>query len=694
MNRTKQPLRPWIVGACLLVGGFSGSLQAQNGTAARNASSQPARSGGFGVDTTGFDRSVRPQDDFFRFVNGGWLRSTQIPADRSRYGSFDLLADQSENAVRAIVEEAAASRDRKPGSNTRKVGDLYLSYMDTARIEALGITPIRADLNRVAALSGKQQLPELFAYFRREGIQTPFGFGVSQDPKQATRYIASVSQGGLGLPDRDYYLKQDASFQQTRAAYQSYVETLFRLAGQPNPEAAAKNVIALETELAAKQWDRARNRDREASYNLKTVAELNQLTPGFSWDRFLRAVGAEKTPGVIVAQPDFFQGLDSILAKTPLPVLKQYFTYKILDDAAPTLPRRFAEAQFNFRGKVLSGLQQERPRWKRGIGTVNGVLGEATGQLYVERSFTPEQKARMQRLVGNILAAYKEGIDELDWMSPETKAQAQAKLANFNVKIGYPDKWRDYSALEIRPGDLAGNLRRSSEWRFAEMVGRLGKPINRTEWGMTPQTVNAYYSPSMNEIVFPAAILQPPFFNPDADDAVNYGAIGAVIGHEISHGFDDQGARSDGSGNLRNWWTAQDQQEFKQRTDALAARYSAFEPMQGQHINGRLTLGENIGDLSGLTIAYRAYQRSLNGQPAPVIDGFTGDQRFFLGFAQIWRSQAREAALRQQLLTDPHSPGEFRVNGVLPNMPQFYAAFNVQPGDKMYVAPEQRVKIW
>jgi predicted metalloendopeptidase len=672
----------------MAVGGVASPAVAQSSAPALGSAPE------LGVDTTAFDRGVRPQDDFFRFVNGGWLERTEIPADRSRYGSFDVLIEASEVAVREIIDEAAADSSAKQGSNEQKIRDLYLSYMDTARIEQLGVTPVQPLLARVAALNSRQQLPDLFADFERRGIQTPFGFYVDQDEKDATRYIAMVSQSGLGMPDRDYYLKQDEHSKETREAYEGYVATLFRLSGQPEPEQAAKNVLAVETRLAEKHWDRARSRDREAVYNFKTVAELGQLTPHFSWARFLQAADAQETPGVVVRQPDYLQALDSILTSTPLPVLKQYLTFKVLNDASTALSSPFVEANFAFYGKTLRGQQEERPRWKRGVSTVNGALGEATGQLYVERHFSAAQKARMEQLVDNLLAAYKDAIDSLAWMSPATKAQAQAKLAKFHVKIGYPDKWRDYSALQIQPGDLYGNLVRANEFEYDRMVDKLGKPIDRTEWGMTPQTVNAYYNPSMNEIVFPAAILQPPFFNPAADDAVNYGAIGAVIGHEISHGFDDQGARADGDGNLRNWWTPEDLKQFKARTDALAAQYSSYEPVEGAHINGRLTLGENIADLSGLTIAYRAYHRSLQGKPAPVIDGFTGDQRFFLGFAQVWRTKQRDAALRQQLLTDPHSPGRYRATVPLKNMPEFYAAFGVEPGDGMYLPPDQRVKIW
>jgi predicted metalloendopeptidase len=682
-------LLPGVLGIGVLAAAAAPALQAQAGAPA-TASRAPV----LGVDTAGFDRSVRPQDDFFRYVHGGWLKTTEIPADRTGLGSFDLLDEQSNAAMREIVERAAATPNRQPGSELQKVGDLYLSYMDTAAIEAAGIRPVQGELARIAALRDRGQLPELFASLARTGVQTPFSFNVRQDPRVATRYIAGVGQSGLGLPDRDYYLKQDASFQETRAAYQRYVETLFRLAGQPDPAGAATSVIALETQLAGRHWDRARSRDREATYNLKTTAELDRLTPGFSWTRFLRATGADRTPGVVVSQPDYLQAMDSILGRTPLPVVKQYLTYKVLDDAAATLPRAFAQARFDFRDRVLSGTQAPRPRWSRAVVAVNRNLGEAAGRLYVEQHFTPAQKARMEGMIANLLAAYREGIDQLDWMSPATKAQAQAKLAKFNVKIGYPERWRDYSSLEVRPGDLAGNLRRAGEFRFAEMVGRLGRPIDRSEWAMTPQTVNAYYSSTMNEIVFPAAILQPPFFNPDADDAVNYGAIGAVIGHEISHGFDDQGSRSDGGGNLRNWWSDADLAEFKTRGDALVEQYGAFEPVPGTRINGRLTLGENIGDLSGVTMAYNAYRRSLGGREAPVIAGFTGDQRFFLGFAGIWRAKEREASLQRQLLSDPHAPGEFRTNVPLRNMPQFYAAFGVKEGDGMYLPADKRVKVW
>jgi predicted metalloendopeptidase len=673
------------LGACLLLGCTASS---------RNTPPQDSKPRSLGVDTRNLDTSVRPQDDFFRYVNGTWLKTAQIPADKARYGSFIELRDKSEAALRAIIEEAAAAQDRKAGTDLQKVGDLYQSFMDTARIESLGLQPVRGDLDRIAALKDKQELPELFAALARMGVQTPFSLYVGQDAKQATRYIAYVSQGGLGLPDRDYYFKPEPRFAETRAAYLTYIETLLGLAGEKEPAGAARAILDLETSLAEKHWDRVRNRDREATYNLQSVAGLEQLTPGFSWTRYLEALEAGRTPGVIVRQPDYFQAMSVVLAKTPLPTLQQYLTFKLLDRMAPLLSSPFEQAEFLFRGKTLQGLQENRPRWKRGVEQVDGALGEVLGRLYVERHFSPESKARMQELVKNLRVTFEKGIDQLDWMSPETKAQAKTKLAKFNVKIGYPEKWRDYSALTISGDDLVGNVKRAIGFEVRRNIGKLGKPIDRLEWGMTPQTVNAYYSSTMNEIVFPAAILQPPFFDPEADDATNYGAIGGVIGHEISHGFDDQGSRSDGDGNLRDWWTSGDKSAFEQRTGMLANQYSAFSPLQGMNVNGKLTLGENIGDLSGLTVAFKAYKLSLGGQQAPVIEGFTGDQRFFLGWAQVWRTLHRDDALRQLLLTDPHSPGEYRVNGVVRNMPEFYSAFGVKEGDGAYLPPEQRVKVW
>jgi putative endopeptidase len=647
-----------------------------------------------GFDPANFDTSVRPQDDFYLFANGAWLKNTPIPADLPSLGSFDMLRLQSEAALRQLLEEAAADRNHAPGSDLQKVADYYRSFLDSARVEAVGLAALQPELQRIAALDARSALPQQFAHLQRLGVQTPVGLFVGQDQRQSDRYIASLSQSGLGLPERDYYTRDGASFDRMRAGYLGYIEALLTLAGQPDAAAAAQSIFALETAIAAAHWDRVRNRDREATYNLMTVGELQQLTPSFDWAAFLHATGGDRSPGLIVRQPDYVQALGALIEQTPMPAWRQYMTFKLLDAYASVLPAAFVDAQFEFRGRIIGGLQEQRPRWKRAVAATEGALGEVAGRMYVERHFSPMAKARMQQLVDNLLVAFRQGIDELEWMGPETRLQAQAKLAKFNVKIGYPDEWRDYSALEVRDGEALGNQMRTAGFGFQRMIDRLGEPVNRAEWGMTPQTVNAYYSSTMNEIVFPAAILQPPFFNLDADDAVNYGAIGGVIGHEISHGFDDQGSRSDGDGNLRDWWTPEDAAAFSERTDRLAEQYSGYCPLDDLCVNGRVALGENIGDLSGLTVAYKAYRHSLGGREPPVVDGFTGDQRFFIGWAQIWRMNYREEALRQRVMIGPHAPNMYRVNGVMVNMPEFYAAFDVQPGDALYLPPEQRVRIW
>jgi len=683
----------WAPGAlsALLLTSCATSPSAESASAQKTTA---AAANQLGVELKNFDTSVRPQQDFYQYVNGGWVKNTVMPSDRARYGSFIELAEKSDAALRVIIEEAAANKAAKPDSEQGKVGSLYQSFMDTQRIESLGVEPVREELQRIAALKSTDELPELFAHLMRVGVKPPVGLFIIQDAKQATRYIVYANQDGLGLPDREYYSKQDQGFPEKRAAYVAYVEKLLTLGGEKDAASAARAIMALETTLAEKSWDRTRNRDREATYNLKTVAELDKLTPGFSWSRLLKALGAETTPGVVVRQPDFFQAMAELMKKTPLPVVKQYLAFKVLDTYAPLLSTPFEQAHFEFRNRTIEGAKEIRPRWKRGVATVERALGEAVGKLYVERHFSPESKKRMQQLVDNLRVAFKDGIEGLEWMSPATKAQAQQKLAKFNVKIGYPDKWRDYSRLEIIPGDLVGSVKRATAFEVQRNVDKLGKPIDRQEWGMTPQTVNAYYNSTMNEIVFPAAILQPPFFNPEADDAVNYGAIGGVIGHEISHGYDDQGSRSDGEGNLRDWWTPEDKKAFEQRTGMLVEQYSGYKFIGDMTINGKLTLGENIGDLSGLTVAYKAYQLSLKGKPAPVIESFTGEQRFFLGWAQVWRSLFTEDYKKMMLLTDSHSPGPFRVNGVVRNMPEFHQAFGVKETDALWLPPEKRVKIW
>ena len=662
-------------------------------------SAQTATTGrSLGIDVSSMDRSVRPQDDFFRFVNGNWVNKTPIPSDMSSYGTFSMLRDEASAAVRAIVEGAVAEK-AAPGTMTQKVGGFYSSFMDTARIESLGVQPIARELAAVNAIASVNDLPAAFLRAAASGVTVPVGINVGQDPKDSSQYTVSISQSGLNMPDRDYYLRQDDKFAAIRKAYADYVAQLLTFAGQRDPRGAADRVLALETSLAEKQWDRARNRDRNATYNRMPLGAIESLAPHFGWRAYFSAAlngtdSNDRVKDAIVRQPDYLKALDTALAATPLSTWKEYLTFGWLNAYSQYLSSPFVNAQFQFFGGVIGGREENRPRWKRGVTTVEAAVGEPVGRLYIDQHFKPEAKARVDELVRNLLAAFKVGIDELEWMSPATKAQAQAKLAKYSLKIGYPDKWRDYSGLQVKDDDLVGNVMRSEQFQNAEMWARLGKPVERWRWGMTPQTVNASYSSTNNEITFPAGILQPPFFNVDADDAVNYGAIGAVIGHEISHGFDDQGRKSDGDGNLRDWWTADDARAFEERASRLGAQYESYTPLPGMKINGRQTMGENIGDLSGIAVALRAYHISLNGKPAPVIDGFTGDQRFFMGYAQIWRFKERDAALRDQLLTDVHSPGMFRAFIPLTNIDAFYAAFNLQPGDKLYRAPADRVKIW
>jgi len=664
----------------LMTGVASAPLHAQSGHA-------------LGVDTTNFDRSVRPQDDFFRFVNGGWLARTEIPSDASSWGVFNDLGEKSRADLHGIIEEAAKT-NAPAGSDTRKVGDLYASYMDSARVETLGLKPLESELHRITALKSTKDLPVEFAHLARVGVRGPFGVGVGADQKQSRVNITSVSQSGLGLPDRDYYLSKSAKMQETRGAYASYMGRLLTLANVPDASGAASRIMALETAIATVQWDRAHNRDRNATYNKMTVAQLAALTPSYDWHTYMTSAGLGSANDVVVRQPSYIKAMNDVIANTPVSTWRDYLTFKLLDAYANELPAAFRQARFEFRDSTLSGLQEQRVQWKRGVAEVEHILGEPVGKLYVARYFKPEAKARMDAMVKNLLLAYKVGIDSLEWMSPETKKQAKEKLSKFTVKIGYPDRWRDYSTLVIKRDDLLGNAMRYAQFQYNDMSSQLGKPVERWRWGMTPQTVNAYYNATGNEIVFPAAILQPPFFDVNSDDATNYGAIGAVIGHEIGHGFDDQGRKSDGDGNLRDWWTPADAKAFEARTTRLAAQYDAINPIDSLHINGQLTMGENIGDLSGLAQAYRAYHISLHGKAAPVIDGYTGDQRFFLGFAQIWRTKFRDAALRQQLLTNPHSPGMYRAFVPLINNDAFDKAFDVKPGDRMYLAPADRVKIW
>jgi predicted metalloendopeptidase len=646
-----------------------------------------------GVDVAGLDAAVRPQDNFFLHLNGKWLAQTAIPADKSSWGSFEKLDDDTKPQLRALIEAAAAD---PASADAQRIGDFYASYMDEARLETLRLAPLKADLDRVAALSDKRQIPALIAHFNRYGYTAPYGFVIHQDNKDSTRYVADLAQDGLSLPDRDYYLnKSDRKLADTLAKYEQHVGKMLALAGNAHAAADARAIVALETELARIQWTKVQLRDPVKAYNKVALDKLARLAPGYDWTGWLSDTGiGGKVDYVIVSQPSFITGFNRLLGKTPLSTWKVYFQWQVLHANAPYLARDFAQEHFAFYGKVLSGLDEQEPRWKRGVNATDGALGEALGKLYVEQHFPAERKARMEQLVRNLLAAFHQSIDTLDWMGPETRKQAQAKLAKFTTKIGYPNKWRDYSALVIRKDDLVGNMQRAHAFDYAREVNKLGKPIDRDEWGMTPQTVNAYYNPELNEIVFPAVILQPPFFDAAADDAVNYGAIGAVIGHEISHGFDDQGAQYDGDGNLRDWWTKADHKNFAAKTRMLVKQYSAYSPVKGYHVNGELTLGENIADNSGAAIAYKAYLLSLGGKPAPVIDGLSGQQRFYMGFGQVWRSKIRDAQQIVYLKTDPHSPDQFRANGTVRNQPGFYEAFGVKPGDQMYLAPKDRVIMW
>ena len=651
--------------------------------------------GAWGFDLSGMDMKVSPGQSFFDYANGTWLKNNQIPADKARYGMFTKLADQSDERTKEIILNAKGD----PGSEERKVADSYQSFMDEAGIESKGIAPIQQDLDRINAIKDQKGLVDAFAIAARHFLSTPFDTAVGQDDRDPEHYIASLGQGGLGLPDRDYYDAKNKQFEPAREAYKKYLGTLLTLIGAKDADKRAAKVYALEEQIAKTHWTRIENRDPVKTYNKMTIAQLQKLAPGFDWKEWLKGVGLDGQPAVNVNQPSAIAGAARLVKRTPLAVWKDYLTVHLVSEMAPYLPKAFDEAHFEMYGKTLSGVEQQKPRWKRGVEYVTESLGEAVGKLYVAKYFTPDTKAHADELVHNLLTSMGERLDQLAWMSPATKEKAKGKLATYMPKIGYPTKWRDYSALEVVPGDAAGNAERSAAFEYNRLLGHLGQPVDRTEWGMTPMTVNAYYNPLMNEIVFPAAILQPPFFDPNADDAVNYGGIGAVIGHEISHGFDDQGSQYDQTGKLSNWWTKSDLDKFKTATAMLAAQYDAYCPIAAkdgkaaQCVKGKLTMGENIADLAGLTIAYNAYKLSLHGKDAPVLDGLTGDQRFFLGWAQVWRSLDREQELSKRLVTDPHSPPMFRVETVR-NIDAWYKAFDVKPGDPLYLPPEKRVRIW
>ncbi len=678
--------------------GIAGALTVAVSSATAAAPTGKAQLGSFGVDLTARDLTVKPGDDFNRYASGQWIDTYVLKDYETNYGSFNQLRDRAEEQTRALMEELLASKDLAAGSNGRKLRDYYASFMDRAGRDAAGIKPLQPVLDRIAKIDSKDKLVAAFGNAGIDGSSAPFGMGVGIDRKDPNQYQVGLGVGGLGLPDRDYYLNQDARFVKIREAYVAHIQRMLGFAGVSGADAKtrAEAVLALETALAKPQWERVKLRDRDKTYNQFTFAELQQKFPGYDWAAQLRAQGMPQPDKLNITTPDVIQPVIDIVNATPLATWRDYLAFHAVDGNADLLSSEIDAASFEFNGKVLAGQKAQRDDWKRALALVGGRggLGEALGELYVARYFKPEAKAAMDQLVENLRTALRSNIEQIGWMGEATKAEAYRKLTSFRPKIGYPSKWKDYSSVTIKADDLLGNAVAMREFNRADQNRRVGQKTDREEWGMTPQTVNAYYNSAFNEIVFPAAILQPPFFDVHADAAVNYGGIGAVIGHEMGHGFDDQGSKSDADGIQRNWWTDEDRARFEQLTKALGAQYDAYCPLEGQCVNGGLTMGENIGDLGGVSMAYTAYQLSLGGKPAPVIDGLTGDQRFYLAWAQVWKSKYRDEALLRQLKTDPHSPGMYRANGPLRNLDGWYRAFEVKQGDAMYLAPEKRVQIW
>jgi putative endopeptidase len=670
------------------------ALLTSSSTFAADESPSPAslaapRQGAWGFDLAARDPSAKAGDNFYRFADGKGIDALTIPADRSSFGSFDVLVELSNARSRALIESPGPG---KPGSEEAKIKALYASFMDEKRLNALDAKSLQPELKAIKAVKTREDMARLMgrgAFSFYGGI---FAVGISTDVRDPDHYAVVLNQAGLNLPDRDYYLTDQ--FAEKKKKYEAYVADTLERIGWPQPAANAKKIVDLETEIAKASWTRIDQRDDEKMYNPATPAELAKLAPGFPWQAFFKGADLPPLKRVIVSEKTAFPQIAALYAKVPIATLKAWQAFTLVSNASSELSQRFDQAHFNFYGRELQGVPSQRERWKRATSLVSGQMGEALGHVYVDHYFPAQSKAQMLSLVGDLKTALGARIKKLDWMSEETKAKALTKLGMLNVKIGYPDKWRDYSKLAAKPDDLYGNVERGQAFEWRREVDRLNKPVDRGEWDMTPQTVNAYYDPTKNEIVFPAAILEPPFFDPKADMAINYGAIGGVIGHEMTHGFDDQGRKYDGHGKLTDWWTKEDADRFDARAKQLVAQYSAFEPLPGAHIQGGLTLGENIADLGGLLLALDAYHDSLHGQPAPVIDGLTGDQRVFLGWAQVWKSKIRDDALRQRLATDPHSPAEFRVNGVVHNVDGWYGAYDVKPGEKLYLAPDQRVRIW
>ena len=663
------------------------------------ADAQEARRfGTWGVDLTAQDKSVRPGDNFFRYVNGNWLKTATIPADRASIGGFVELQILSEQRLRAIVDDLRKRPAAQLNAEERKLRDLYDSFVDTDSIERKGLEPVAKDMAQIAALNTHEDVARMMAS-PRIAAGAIYGYGIGIDDKNPGNYSLNLVQAGLGMPERDYYLSDNADLVKTREAYRKYVADMLALAGLPDAAARAARILALETEIARVHWTRTDRRDADKTYNPMTVAALKALAPAFPWDSFLGETGIPlNTPSgpryVIVQENTAFAPLATIFAETPVSTWRDYLTLHYLHNMSAYLPKRFDDLDFAFFGTVLSGRTAQLDRATRGVRLLDSQMGEALGKIYVARYFPPDAKTKADVLVSNLLKSFLADIPKLDWMGSATKEKALEKVRLFTPKIGYPDKWRDYAALQIQPGDLIGNVQRASLFEYNRQVARINLPVDRSEWGMTPSTINAYFYASLNEIVFPAAILQPPFFDPQADDAVNYGGIGAVIGHEISHGFDDQGSKYDGKGVFDNWWTKEDRANFEGRAARIIGQYDQFEPLPGLNIIGKQTVGENIADNAGLSIAYRAYKLSLGGKPAPVIDGLTGDQRFFLSYGQIWRTLQRESAIRTQVISGVHSIPEFRVIGTVRNMDAWYEAFGVTPDQKYYLPPDQRVRIW
>ncbi len=672
--------------ACIVVALTGGAASAQDHSHGA-AAAHPF--GTWGFDLAGRDMTVKPGDDFNEYANGTYLRTTEIPADKARFGPFDVLYENAQAQLKSIIEASAAN---PVNANAQKVGALYASFMDEARIEQLGATPLAADLAAVKAVKDHADMARLMGDSHSGFGASLFGIDVFEDLQKPDMNSAYLGQGGLGLPDRDYYLKPDFAAQ--REAYLAYLTRTLTAIGWTDPAKSAADILAFETKVAEKQWTTVERRQIDKLYNPAKATDLPTLAPGVDWAAFLSGAKVSDVETLVLMENTAIPGIAQVFADTPIETLKAWQAFNVVDQASPYLSQAFVDSRFEFRGKTLRGQPENRPRWNRGVALVDGQLGEVLAQEYVRLHFPASSKAQMETLVGNIRDAMTERLKHVDWMSEPTREQALYKMSKFGVKIGYPDKWRSYDGLELKPDDLYGNVERSAAFEWDYKRGKIGKPVDPLEWGMTPQTVNAYYNPPRNEIVFPAAILQAPFFDPNADPAVNYGGIGAVIGHEITHGFDDQGRKSDGDGVLRDWWTPEDAARFEERAKVLGAIYDKLEPIPGMHVNGELTMGENIADLGGLLLALDAYHKSLNGQPAPVIDGLTGDQRVFLGWAQVWREKSREAAMKEQLTTDPHSPGPVRAATSPRNIDAWYAAFGVSPDQEEYIAPDARARIW